>query len=101
MHNSGWTTTSSLADSLDDIRVSARIIREYEGVVPQLVSKETLGEGIGQSWQELSYAALVAQAITETTELDNPQQISDTLMTITPTVVGIETFITDRVRARI
>ena len=101
MPNSGWTTTSSLADSLDDIRVSARIIREYEGVVPQLVSKETLGEGIGQSWQELSYAALVAQAITETTELDNPQQISDTLMTITPTVVGIETFITDRVRARI
>ena len=101
MANSGWTTTSSLADSLDDVRSSARIVREYEGVMPQLVEKQTLGEGIGLSWQELTYAALTAQAVTETTELDNPQQLSDSLMTITPTVVGIETFITDRVRARI
>jgi hypothetical protein len=98
---SGWTTTGSLGDSLDDVRSSARIVREYEGVMPQLVSKETLGEGIGLSWQEITYAQLTAQAITETTELDNPQQLSDTLLTITPTVVGIETFITDRVRARI
>lgn len=98
---SGWTTTGSLADSLDDIRSSARIVREYEGVMPQLVDKVTLGEGIGLSWQEITYAALTAQAITETTELDNPQQVSDSLLTITPTVVGIETFLTDRVQARI
>jgi len=97
----GWTTTGSLADSLDDVRSSARIVREYEGVVPQLVDKQTLGEGIGLSWQEISYSQLTAQAITENTELDNPQQIADSLLTITPTVVGIETFITDRVKARI
>jgi len=97
----GWTTTGSLADSLDDVRSSARITREYEGVVPQLCDKKTLGEGIGLSWQEITYAQLTAQAVTENTELDNPQQIADSLMTVTPTVVGIETFITDRVRARI
>ena len=97
----GWTTTGSLADSLDDIRSSARIVREYEGVMPQLAEKQTLGEGIGLSWQEIKYDAITAQAITETTELDNPQQYADSLITITPTVVGIETFITDRVRARI
>ena len=97
----GWTTTGSLADSLDDVRSSARIVREYEGVMSQLVDKKTLGEGIGLSWQEITYAALTAQAITETTELDNPQQIADTLLTITPSVVGIETFLTDRVQARI
>lgn len=101
MPNSGWTTTSALDDSLDDVRSSARIVREYEGVMPQLVDKQTLGEGIGLSWQEITYAQLTAQAVTETTELDNPQQITDALLTITPTVVGIETFITDRVRARI
>lgn len=98
---SGFTTTSSLGDSLDDVRSSARIVREQEGVMPQLVSKETLGEGIGLSWQEITYNQLTAQAITETTELDNPQQITDRLLTITPQVVGIETFITDRVKARI
>ncbi len=97
----GWTTTGSLADSLDDTRNSARIVREYEGVVPQLVDKVMLGEGTGLSWQEITYAALIAQDITENTDLDNPQQLSDTLLTITPNVTGIETFITDRVRARI
>jgi hypothetical protein len=98
---SGWTTTGSLADSLDDVRSSARIKREFGGVMPQLVDKATLGEGIGLSWQEITYDQLTAQAITETTELDNPQQIVDSLLTITPAVVGIETFLTDRVQARI
>jgi len=97
----GNTTTGSLADSLPTIIASARIVREQEGVMPQLVEKVTLGEGVGLSWNEVSYAQLTAQAVTETTELDNPQQLSDTLITITPTVVGIETVITDRVGARI
>jgi len=101
MAGSGWTTTSALADSLDDVRSSARIVREYEGAMPNLVTKETLGEGIGLSWQELKYDQLTAQAVTETTDLDNPQQILDSLISITPTVVGLETFITDRVQARI
>jgi len=101
MANSGSTTTSALADSLPTLKSSARIVRESEGVMPQLVDKQTLGEGIGLSWNEVTMAQLTAQAITETTELDNPQQISDSLFTITPTVVGIETLITERVAARI
>ena len=97
----GNTTTGSLADSLPTIIASARIVREFEGVMPQLVEKQTLGEGIGLSWNEVSFSQLTAQDITETTELDNPQQLSDSLLTITPTVAGIETVITDRVAARI
>ncbi|KKN17868.1 hypothetical protein LCGC14_0961470 [marine sediment metagenome] len=97
----GWTTTGSVADSLDDVRVSARIVREEIGVMSQLTDKQTLGEGIGLSWQEITYDQLTAQAITENTTLDNPQQIGDSLLTITPSVAGIETFITDRVQARI
>ena len=101
MATSGYTTTSALTDSLPTLIASARLVRESEGVMPQLVDKVTLGEGIGLSWNEVSFAQLVAQAITETTELDNPQQISDTLFSITPTVVGISTLITDRVAARL
>jgi len=96
-----WTTTSQLADSLDDIRSSARSVREYEGRMSQLVEKKTLGEGIGLSWQEITYTQLTAQAITETTDLDNPQSPTDSLLTITPSVVGLETFITDRARERL
>jgi len=97
----GSTTTGSLADSLDSVRSSARTVRAYEGVIPGLCDRQTLGKGIGLSWLELSYAALTATAITEQTELDNPQQLSDTLLTITPTQTAIHTFITDRVRLRI
>ena len=98
---SGKTITDSLADSLPTTISSARIVREDIGVVSQLCDKVTLGEGIGLTWNEISLAQLTAQAITETTVLDNPQQLSDTLFSITPTVVGIETFISDRVAARI
>lgn len=98
---SGMTTTGSLADSLPEWIMSARQVREYEGVMPQLVSKETLGEGLGLTWHEVTFAQLNAQSISETTELDNPQQLSDSDLAITPTVIGIQVRITDRVAARI
>ena len=97
----GDTITQSLADSLDTVVASARQIREYEGVMPNLVDKITLAGGTGLSWREVSMAQLTAQTITETTTLDNPQQMSDSLMTITPTVTGIQTLITDRVASRL
>jgi len=98
---SGSTTTDALADSLPTVISQARQVREYEARMPNLVEKKTLGRGMGLSWNEVTMAQLTAQAITESTDLDNPQQLSDTLFTITPTVVGIETRITDRVAARI
>jgi hypothetical protein len=98
---SGWTTTDALADSLPTVIASARIIREYEGVVPQLCDRQTLPEGVGPDWNEISLAQLTAQRITETTELDNPQQLSDTLLSVTPEMIAVETFITDKVAARI
>jgi len=97
----GWTTTGSLADSLPSIKSSARTTREYVGVMSQLCENHTLGVGIGLSWDEITYASLTAQAVTETTELQNPQQIADSLQAITPTLIGLETFITDRVERRI
>ena len=50
----GNTTTGSLTDSLPDVISSARIVREQEGDMPQLVEKQTLGEGIGLSWNEVT-----------------------------------------------
>ena len=95
----GYTTTDSLADSVPTLLASARIVRENEGVMPQLVDKKTLAEGT--VWREVSLEQPSAQAITESTVLDNPQQLQDTLITVTPTMVGIYTFITDRTARRI
>jgi len=97
----GDTITGSLADSLDTVVASARQVREFEGVMTQLVDKHTLGKGTGLAWKEVDLAQLTAQAVQETTNLDNPQQLSDSAITITPTVTGLQTFITDRVALRI
>lgn len=97
----GMTTTGSMADSLPTLLHSARIVREYEGVMPQLVDKVTLPEGTGKIWNEISLEMLVAQAINENTVLNNPQQLDDTLLSLTPTKVAIQTRITDTVAARI
>jgi len=97
----GNTTTGSLADSLPDVISSARIVREQEGDMPNLVEKQTLGEGIGLTWNEVSFDKLEAYDVSETQEHDNPQQISDTPFAVTPTVTCVETCITDRVAARI
>ena len=97
----GNTTTGSLADSLDTVVDSARVIRDYEGVMSQLADKVTLEPNSGLDWDEILLARLTAQRITETTVLDNPQQYSDTKISITPTMVGLSTVVTDRVKARI
>jgi hypothetical protein len=97
----GNTTTGSLADSLDTVVASARSTREYAGVVPQLVDRQDLAQGTGTDWKEILFAALAAQAITEQTELDNPQQYSDSAITITPQMVQIQTFVSDKVRRNV
>ena len=97
----GRTTTDSLDASLPTIIGASRNVRENEGEIMSTVDRQTLGKGMGITWHEVSYAKVTAQAITEDTILDNPQQMSDTDFPLTPTVVGIETLITDRVGERI
>lgn len=98
---SGETTTDALTQSLPSVIQEARLVREFEGVMAQLADRQTLGEGMGLNWNEISLSALTAQDVTENTKLENPQQYVDTLLTVTPQVVGILTVVTDRVAARI
>lgn len=98
---SGNTVTDNLADSLPTAIQSARLVREYEGVMTQVVDRQTLAEGEGLSWNEVSFAKLTAQRVTESTIFNNPQQMSDTLFTLSPVMAGVHTVITDRVAARI
>ena len=97
----GNTITDSLADSIPTMIAAARIVREFAGVMPNLVDRQRLDENTGTVWNEVSMAKLTAQSVTESTELDNPQQMSDTLLSITPTVIGVHTVILDRVALRI
>lgn len=101
MAGTGWNTTSSLADSLDTIIDSARLVRDYEGIMPKLVDRQTLPKNTGLGWEEVSLGQLTAQTITENTYLDNPQTVTDTLFSIVPVISGIQTIFTDRAQRRI
>ena len=91
------TVTSQLDNSLPTVIASARVTREQEGDMPALVERRQLKKGTGDTWHEVSYAKLTAQAVNETTENDNIQQVSDTDFAIKPTMVQIATMLTDKV----
>jgi hypothetical protein len=92
----GITITDSLSDSLPTVVSAARQVREYKGVMTQVVDKQTLGAGVGNNWREIDLAKLTAQTITETTEEDNPQELSDSAISVTPSIISVHTVVTDR-----
>src|SRR3990167_2139513 len=94
----GNTVIGSLTDSLDVIVASARSRREYDAVCPQLIDRVDLTPNSGLDWKESLFEQLEAQAVTEQTVLDDPQQYSDSAITIRPQMVQIQTFISDKVR---
>lgn len=85
------TTTQDLANSLPIMVAAARSVREYAGVMPQTAEVHTLDANSGQDWKEVTLAQLTAQAVQETTDLQNPQAYSDTNQTIEPTLIGLPT----------
>ena len=98
----GETTTAALADSLPTMRMGARTVLEQKGRMRDTVDRQVLGIGVGLSWSEVDFAKITGQSISETTDLiDNPQALSDSLTTITPSDSGIHVLYTDRVADRI
>lgn len=97
----GETTTLSIPDSLPSTINQARIVREYGSVMTRLVDRVNLGRGLGNKWNEISLAKLTASAITETTNEENPQQLSDTLLQIEPSMISVHTILTDKVQRNV
>ena len=97
----GPTVLGSLRDSEPTIIDSARIIREFEGVMTRLAEKHDKSKNQGSTWNESSLSALTAANVTELTMNENFQQLQDTLLSITPTYVQVVTQITDRAKARV
>jgi hypothetical protein len=98
---SGVNTTGVLSESLPTVIQSARVVREFAGIMPRLVDRQRLGTGEGLNWNEIALSQLTAQDITETTKLENHQQLVDTLFSITPAQVGLSIKVTDRMKRKI
>ena len=73
----GETTTGSLSDSLPLVIDSARIRAEYPMVSVKLTEMHKLDDNTGLSWEEIEFARLTAQRVTETTLLNNYQQYAE------------------------
>ena len=99
---SGYNTTATMADSIDDINDSARVYREYANVMGKLVDMTRLPEHSGLKWDEIALSKLTASDITELTDLEqNPQQFVDTRFSVQPTLIGMSVFKTDLMEMRI
>ena len=96
----GDTTTGSVTNALDTMVAAARMVRDYDAVVPKTVDRQRLAEGTGLTWIEDRVELLSAMAVNETTVMDNAQQYADTKFSVTPTYSGIMTFISNRTMQR-
>src|ERR1019366_1177943 len=98
----GDVFTTTVSEGLDTILSSARIQREFPpDVMIKLVDRQTLEAGIGISWREFLAAKLSAQNYGETDVIDNPQDIAGSVLSATPQLVAIQTFIGKRVEERL
>jgi len=69
--------------------------------MPRVVDNQRLEEGTGTAWREFLAENLTAQNYGETDVIDNPQSISGSILSVTPQLVAIQTFIGRRVPARL
>ncbi|MDZ4250922.1 MAG: hypothetical protein U0990_12675, partial [Candidatus Nanopelagicales bacterium] len=91
----GDSDTASLSDSLPVVIQSARQVREDIGQdFISTVDRKTLPMGQGRNWNEIDLARISAQAVPEKSELNNPQQLVDTLLSIEATRIGVHLVIT-------
>lgn len=98
----GYTTTGVLQDSLDSVISSARVQREFDPVMVQVVDTTKLADGIGVNWTENLINRLQAANIDELTDLEqSPQEIVDSKFSIRPVQMGISIIVTARAKARI
>ena len=81
---------------------SARTRRQFAtDVMSRVCDKRILPEGTGTAWREFLVENLTAQTYGETDTIDNPQALDGDILTATPQLVAIQTFIGKRVQARL
>ena len=99
---SGDTFVSSVSEGLDTVIASARTTREFPAdVMLKVCDLQKLEDGTGTSWREFLAAQLTAANYGETDTIDNAQELDGSVLSATPQLVAIQTFIGKRVEARL
>jgi hypothetical protein len=99
---SGDSFVAQVEEGLNTTVAFARQRRDFPyDIMPKLSDRQNLSEGTGTAWREVIVENLTAQNYGETDTIDNPQQLDTSLLTGTPQLVAIQTFIGKRVQARL
>lgn len=92
----GVTGTSQIDQAVERFLARSRYtMQERPGVIKGSIRKETLPENSGPSVNIPKYGQVTTYALTEGVDMAQAQQITDTLMTLTPTEFGAQVVLTD------
>ena len=98
----GDTFLTNVEAGLNTTVAAARTTREYPSdVMSRLVDRQTLSPGTGTGYREFLAAQLNAQNYGETDTIDAPQLLSGSILTFTPQLTAILTFVGKRVAERL
>lgn len=92
----GVTGQTQIDQALPTLVENADTFREHKGLVKKLFDRKRLGRKSGRTWNEPIFATASAVAVTDGVAIDSPNQITDTLLTITPSRVAAQILWTDR-----
>lgn len=99
---SGDTFVTTVEEGLDTVIAEARVTREYPAdVMMKVCDRRTLMPGTGTSYREFLAATLTAQNYGETDTIDNPQELDGSILSATPQLTAVQTFIGRRVAVRL
>lgn len=102
MAGSGDTLVASVDQGLNTMVAAARTTREFPAdVMARVTDRQQLADGTGTAWREFLAAQLLAQNYGESDEINNPQELDGTIISFTPQLVAVQTFIGDRVQMRV
>lgn len=90
------TQKSSVGDAVERFLAESRYtLQEREGVVRKTIEVESLPENEGPSVYIPKYGQVSTFALTEGVDMAQAQEITDTLMTLTPAEFGAQVVLTD------
>lgn len=94
------TQISSLGDIIQTIVGETIYTQRQKVVMRQLVRTLVWPDGKGHPLDLPKLGKLTANALVEGVDMNNPETLTDTKVTITPTNVGLQVFLTDRMLNR-
>ena len=96
MAQEGINTTTDIDNALVAMLAESRFIIEHKPAMKQLTRNVSMPAHGGGDYRIPKYATVAASALSQGVDIGNAQKLSDSLTTITPTEIGLQVVLVDR-----